>query len=528
MFSVTITSKPRRGGDELHRGVVDEHVVELDVGGNRPRRARRPRATGARSRARSPCRPGHRGSLSPPPGARRLERDPGDPLDLGDRVLAVVEGAVAVAPPLAEVDAAGELAHDQEIGAGDPLGRSGLASTSEGLGRTGRRFANRPRPLRRPSRPCSGRGASGSVRVPLRAADRAEQHGVRGAAGLEHLVGERRPVRVDRGAADEMLGQLEVADLLEQAPRSARRSPARSRRPAAGRSGAGSAQLAVRPLAPDVGAARSRSSVAAASSSSASTNSSRSSSGRRSEVRVDPDARRTPAAPEADVHSLEPAGGRPRSRRAATAPPCPRPREVPGRRDRCAGRAGKRSSPFERDDRPPRTRRRSPRRRTGPRSVRPAAARRGALKSRSWSSTQWKVAFEKTASTSSSRSRSSRSPCRSARRRVAELGARLPDHRGRARRRRSPRPAVSVPPGAGSPPRCRSPRRARSRHREREALEHPESPLLLRARDAVVGAGVPVTVRPDVALIGQSAVVAGPRSAPPRPRRRRSPFGARG
>ena len=42
-------------------------------------------------------------------------------------------------------------------------GRSGLASTSAGLGRTGRRFAYRPRPLRRPRRPCSGRGASGSV-----------------------------------------------------------------------------------------------------------------------------------------------------------------------------------------------------------------------------------------------------------------------------------------------------------------------------------------------------------------------------
>ncbi len=40
---------------------------------------------------------------------------------------------------------------------------SGLASRSAGLGRTGRRFANRPSPLRRPSRPCSGRGAAGSV-----------------------------------------------------------------------------------------------------------------------------------------------------------------------------------------------------------------------------------------------------------------------------------------------------------------------------------------------------------------------------
>src|SRR3954447_6477908 len=40
---------------------------------------------------------------------------------------------------------------------------SGLESSSAGLGRTGRRLANRPRPLRRPSSPCSGRGLSGSV-----------------------------------------------------------------------------------------------------------------------------------------------------------------------------------------------------------------------------------------------------------------------------------------------------------------------------------------------------------------------------
>src|SRR6185437_8407969 len=40
---------------------------------------------------------------------------------------------------------------------------SGLASYSAGSGRTGRRLANRPRPLRRPSSPCSGRGLDGSV-----------------------------------------------------------------------------------------------------------------------------------------------------------------------------------------------------------------------------------------------------------------------------------------------------------------------------------------------------------------------------
>src|SRR4051812_46906989 len=40
---------------------------------------------------------------------------------------------------------------------------SGLASSSASKGLTGRRLANRPRPSRRPSSPCSGRGLSGSV-----------------------------------------------------------------------------------------------------------------------------------------------------------------------------------------------------------------------------------------------------------------------------------------------------------------------------------------------------------------------------
>ena len=42
-------------------------------------------------------------------------------LDLGERVDAGVEGAVGLAPALAEVEAAGELAHHQQVGALDAL-----------------------------------------------------------------------------------------------------------------------------------------------------------------------------------------------------------------------------------------------------------------------------------------------------------------------------------------------------------------------------------------------------------------------
>src|SRR5438132_1468388 len=46
--------------------------------------------------------------------------------------------------------------------------------------------------------------------VPLGAADGGEQNGVRGAALREKLVGQRRPVRVDRGAAEQPLLEREL------------------------------------------------------------------------------------------------------------------------------------------------------------------------------------------------------------------------------------------------------------------------------------------------------------------------------
>ena len=47
--------------------------------------------------------------------ARCLERHPGDPLNLRDGVRTVVMGAVAIAPGIPEVDAAGELADDEQV-----------------------------------------------------------------------------------------------------------------------------------------------------------------------------------------------------------------------------------------------------------------------------------------------------------------------------------------------------------------------------------------------------------------------------
>ena len=93
-----------------------------------------------------------------------LERQPGDALDLLDRVDAGVVCDAVAAAPVAEVDPAGQLAHDHQVRALAPAPRAaGWRRPAPGLTRTGRRFANSSRPLRSPSRPCSGRGASGSV-----------------------------------------------------------------------------------------------------------------------------------------------------------------------------------------------------------------------------------------------------------------------------------------------------------------------------------------------------------------------------
>ena len=88
---------------------------------------------------------------------------------------------------------------------------SGLASSSA-LGRTGPQVREQLEALAQPEKPLLRARRVGVGGVPLRPADRGEQHRVGGLAGVEHLVGERGSVRVDRRAADEVLGHLEAAE----------------------------------------------------------------------------------------------------------------------------------------------------------------------------------------------------------------------------------------------------------------------------------------------------------------------------
>ena len=84
------------------------------------------------------------------------------------------------------------------------------------LPRAGRRFAYTPSSLRRPSSPCSGRtglpSSSGRPTAARRTASACT-------AGRERLVGQRRPLREDRVAAERVLGvgdpeRVEHADRL--------------------------------------------------------------------------------------------------------------------------------------------------------------------------------------------------------------------------------------------------------------------------------------------------------------------------
>ena len=230
-FSVRITSKRDGIGDELHRGVVDQQVVELDVGvvGGDPRHglapqprglehvrlvdrgharrrgaAARPRSRPARSaRSRRPCSRRCRGR------GRRRGRS------RRSRSRRSARGRRAGRCRAIRSSRSG-LARDQ---------RGARAAPAAGS-RTGRG------PCAARAGPARARGASGSVRVPLRAADGAEQDRVGGAAGVEDLVGERGAVASIEAPPIGCSSNSNSPSRVEHARARRRRSPGRSRRPA--------------------------------------------------------------------------------------------------------------------------------------------------------------------------------------------------------------------------------------------------------------------------------------------------------
>ena len=133
---------------------------------------------------------------------------------------AQVAGAVGRARLLAEVDAAGELAHDEQVGALDDLApqRAGVQQRLDGAHRAQVRV--QAQRLAQPEQPLLGaRRVAGRCVSHLRSADGGQQHGVGLAAGGQRLVGQRGPVGVDRRAAERVLGEGEVAEAREDLER---------------------------------------------------------------------------------------------------------------------------------------------------------------------------------------------------------------------------------------------------------------------------------------------------------------------
>ena len=157
------------------------------------------------------------------PLAREVEGDRGDALDLVGVVDLRVDGALlAVAEigdglGLAEIDAAGQLAHDHDVEAVDPValerggvGESGIADRRPEIG-------EQLKILAQPEQP--GLGALVvSDAIPFRPADGAEHDGVGGEGAVHGRLGDRLAMRVVGAAADEVGLGLELGEALRVDP----------------------------------------------------------------------------------------------------------------------------------------------------------------------------------------------------------------------------------------------------------------------------------------------------------------------
>lgn len=178
-----------------HGGAVDELVLDLEV---RELARERLLHDGAPEAARRE----HVGLVERPDllvaaAAGQEARQARDALDLGARVGLRVPGVAraVVLLALAEVDAARELADDDEVGAA-AHGRLERGRVDEGVGReeAGSQVAVRAHLLAQLQQPLLRADGAGA---PFGAADGAEEDGVGGLRGGERLVGEGSAVGVD-------------------------------------------------------------------------------------------------------------------------------------------------------------------------------------------------------------------------------------------------------------------------------------------------------------------------------------------
>ena len=214
-----------RAADQLHGAVVGEHVLQADVAvlGVDLGHDLLPEDAGLHDVVLlgrgDPAR-----AL-----AGEVEGHVGDPLDLGRGVDLGVDGALRAVRQggdllrLAEIDAAGELAHDHDVEALDQLA---LQGRGVGEGRVADRRAQvgeEAEILAQAQEARLGADLVSDIR-PFRAAHRAEQDRVGGIGPRQGRVGERLAMGVDGAAADEVALDLEAG---ETRARPGHRSPSR-------------------------------------------------------------------------------------------------------------------------------------------------------------------------------------------------------------------------------------------------------------------------------------------------------------
>ena len=197
MFSVRITSKWRGAATSRMAALSTSRCSSSMLGNSRA-------CSSLHHLAPQPAGLEHVGLVDAGhPRARGAEGHPRDPLDLLARVDAGVRGRVLGPGLLAEVDPAGQLAHDQQVGALDHLAleRAGVIQRRDRLDRA--QVGEQAEALAQPEQALLGAGLGRVGGVPFGAADGGQQDRVGGAAGGQRLVGQRGAVGVDRGAAEQ-------------------------------------------------------------------------------------------------------------------------------------------------------------------------------------------------------------------------------------------------------------------------------------------------------------------------------------
>ena len=189
-----------RAQDELHGGVVDVHVADLDLRilGGKALHGLAPEA-GALEHVRLVDGAELAAALF-----GHLKADAREALDLHLGIGHLVGGGLAVvgAPALAEVDVAGQLAQDHDVdGLLDDVRAQRARAGKLRMDGAGAQVGEHAHALAQGEQALFG--AAGRLdAIPLGAADAAHEHGVGRVAGGEGLVGEGHAERVDGRAAE--------------------------------------------------------------------------------------------------------------------------------------------------------------------------------------------------------------------------------------------------------------------------------------------------------------------------------------